>query len=416
MPSFHSDLSPSGADIYLNCLGAPNAQRGLPDDAGFEAAQGTVFHDYAEVCLKFGLEPHHFTVGTKHVVDGYEVIYDQEMVDKMYSGLDYIREILAEYPDALIFVEQWVRIPCLGIDSQGRPRGGTSDVCIIIPSIRKIICFDWKYGGIPVYPVENNQARLYVIGCWHEFAGAIFGWDPHGVEVLIHIEQPRAPGGGGEWPTTMTDVLAWGDDVAIKIKATEDPDAPRTPGHKQCRYCKARKTCGAKALWEFDMFNLKFSDADVFAETFEDMGVMVPPTLPLPEDLTPERRSFILLNWPSFKSWYDALHDAAIDDARKGRPVPMMKAVLGRSGNREFLPDFVKVAEEKAVALIGEKAYTKPQLVSPAVIEGVLGKKKFKDEFGDWLTQTPPGLSLVPVTDKRDAVQSAADKFTDDDI
>jgi hypothetical protein len=416
VPSFHSDLGPSGADIFLNCIGAPNAQRGLPDDAGYEAAQGTLFHEYGEMCLRFGLEPHQFPVNVTHVVDGFEVVFDQEMVDKMYAGLDYINEVLADHPDAILFVEQWVEIPCLGIDAQGRQRGGTSDVCIIIPSLRKIICFDWKYGGIPVYPVENNQARLYVLGCWHEFAEAILG-SPAGVEVLIHIEQPRAPGGGGEWPTTMDDILEWSKDVALKVKASEHPDAPRTPGHKQCRYCKARKTCGAKALWEFDMFNLKFSDADVFVETFEDTGVFVPPVLPLPEDLTPERRSFILLNKASFVSWYDALHEAALNDARKGREVPMMKAVLGRSGNREFLPDAIAEAEAKAVELIGpEKAYTKPVLVSPAVIEGHMGKKTFRDEFGSWITQAPPGLSLVPVTDKRAAVQSAADAFTDDDI
>lgn len=417
MPSFHSDLGPSGSDIFLNCPGAPNAQRGLPDDAGFEAAQGTVFHDYADMCLTFGLEPHHFTVGTKHIQDGYEVTFDQEMVDKMYAGLDYIREIMAAHPDAILRVEQWVDIPALGKDNLGRQRGGTSDVCITIPSLRLIICFDWKYGGIPVYPTENNQARLYVLGCWHEFAADLLGNDPHGVKVLIHIEQPRAPGGGGEWPTTMADILAWGEDVALKVAATEDPDAPRLPGHKQCRYCRARKTCGAKALWEFDMFGAKFEDADVFVENYNDTGFLVPPVLPNPEDLTPERRSFILLNKASFVSWYDSLHEAAMEDIRQGREVPLMKAVLGRAGNREFLPGEKAEAEALAKALLpADKVYTKPELNSPAVLEGHLGKKRFKDTFGKMVHQTPPGLSLVPVTDKRDAVTSAADQFSDDDV
>jgi hypothetical protein len=419
VPSFHSDLSPSGADIFLNCIGAPNAQRGLPDDAGIEAAQGTIFHEYAEMCLQFGLEPHHFPTGVVHQIEGYEITYDQEMVDSMYAGLDYIREIVAQYPDALVFVEQWVEIPALGKDAQGRQRGGTSDVCIIVPSLRKIICFDWKYGGIPVYPTENNQARLYVLGCWNAFAGEIFAWDPHGIEVLIHIEQPRAPGGGGEWTTTMADVLAFGDDVAIKVKATEDPHAPRTPGHKQCRYCRARKTCGAKAAWEFDMFNLKFSDADVAVETFNETGILVPPVLPLPEDLTPERRSFILLNWASFKSWYDALREAALDDLRKGREVPLMKAVLGRSGGRKWNQDALDEIKRKAEALVGKaNAYTKPELLSPAALEAAkgVGRAKFRETFAGLTVQEPPGLSLVPVTDKRDAVASVADAFSDDDV
>lgn len=417
MPSFHSDLSPSGADTYLNCLGAPNAQRGIPDDAGYEAAQGTVFHEYAEMCLKFGLEPHHFTVGTVHTVDGFEVVFDQEMVDRMYPGLDYIREITTQYPDAIVFVEQWVRIPALGIDREGRQRGGTSDVCIIIPSIRKIICFDWKYGGIPVYPTENNQARLYVGGCWFEFAADILG-DPHGVEVVVHIEQPRAPGGGGEWHTTMTDVLAFLDDVAIKVKATEDPNAPRTPGSKQCRYCRARKTCGAKARWEFDMLGQTFEDADVMIETYEATGIIPMAVMPPIEDLTPERRSFILLNWASFKTWYDALHEAAEADARAGRDVPLMKPVLGRSGGRKWMASKLAEIKAKATAIAGDRAFTKPELLTPAALEALpgIGRKKFREEFDSMFTQEPPGLSLVPVTDKRDAVASVSDAFSDDDV
>jgi hypothetical protein len=268
-----------------------------------------------------------------------------------------------------------------------------------------------------VYPTENNQARLYVLGCWFEFAADILG-DPHGVEVLIHIEQPRAPGGGGEWPTTMTDVLLWAEDVALKVKATEDPNAPRTPGHKQCRYCRARTTCGAKAKWEFDLLGQKFEDADVAIETYEATGVIPNAAMPDIEDLTPERRSFILLNWSSFKTWYDALHDAAIEDLKRGKDVPLMKAVLGRSGGRKWNPAEMAAIKARAVAVAGDRAYTKPELLSPAQLEALpgIGKKKFREEFAALTTQEPPGLSLVPVTDKRDGVASVADAFSDDDV
>lgn len=431
MPSFHSDLGPSGADIFLNCVGAPNAQRGLPDDAGIEAAQGTIFHEYAEMALKFGLEPYHFTVGTRHQIEGFEIVYDDEMAHHMQWGLDYIRQIMLEHPDAMLFVEQWVEIPALGKDATGRQRGGTSDVCIIIPSLRKIICFDWKYGGVPVYPVENNQARLYVLGCWQEFAGAIFDWDPHGIEVLIHIEQPRAPGGGGEWPTTMVDVLKFADDVALKVKASEDPDAPRTPGSKQCRYCRARKTCGAKAKWEFDMLGQKFADADVLLETYELTGAIPRPTMPNPVDLTPLQRSFILLNKSSFISWIDSLHEAAMEDAKYGREVPLMKVVPGRSGARKFRENFMAEVLASLRTELGkkfeEKAFTKPELRSPAQIEEEIGRAKFKKLFNFedaddpsksrlFISQDPPGLSLVPVTHKSDAIKPVAEAFNDDDV
>lgn len=420
----HSPLGPSQAHRYLHCVGAPNAERGLPDDAGFEAAQGTVFHEYADMALTFGLEPHHFTVGTAHHVNGYDVIFDQEMVDKMYGGLDWVHEHMEE--GDILFVETKVDLsPWLGPGEFG-----TADVTIIQVRRRRIICFDWKYGGIPVYPTKNEQAMEYVLGCWNTFAKNYFD-SPNGIEVLIHIEQPRAPGGGGDWPTTLNEVLAWGEDVKVLAAATKDPNAPRTPGTKQCQFCKARKTCGAKAKWEFDMLGQQFSDADVMIQTFEETGVLVPATMPPLADITPEQRSFILLNWDGFKRWRDSLHEAALADAAAGRPVPLMKVVDGRSGNREFIPAKLLAAKAKAEKLLGDKAYTTPELLSPAALEAKLGKKKFREEFGDevddpdkpgkkkvipWITQEPPGQSLVPVTDKREARVAMPDKFTDDDV
>ncbi len=56
----HSELGPSKAHRYRRCHGSVNAERGLPDDSGIEAAQGQCFHEYADLCLTFGLDPHVF--------------------------------------------------------------------------------------------------------------------------------------------------------------------------------------------------------------------------------------------------------------------------------------------------------------------------------------------------------------------
>src|SRR5690606_14314581 len=96
--------------------------------------------------------------------------------------------------------------------------------------------------------------------------------------------------------------------------------------------------------------------------------------------LTPEQRSFILLNRAMFTKWLDDLHAEAYDDAIKGRPVPNMKLVLGRSPARKWKDEEKeKVILERRFGVEG--AYTK-KLLSPAQAEEKVGKKEFAEKFG----------------------------------
>lgn len=407
----HAEYGPSKASMYLRCLGSINAERGLPDDSGFEAAQGTVFHEYAEMCLKFGLDPDDFEIGTEHVLTNgvgtkWTVQYDQEMVDNMWSGLNQIREWMELDPDAVLYVEQKV-------DLQrwlGPRQFGTSDVCIVLPNLRRIICFDWKYGGIPVYPFENEQASLYTLGCWNSFAASFFGNDAHGIEVLVHIEQPRAPGGGGQWTTTMTDLLAWAEDVKIKVEASRKPDAPRTAGEKQCRYCKARSTCAVNYAHKLDLFGQEFTDVDV--------GIANMTALELPEltELTPERLSYIWLNKAAITRWLDSIHDLLVQRSIAGKETPMLKMVKGRAPARKFIKSLEGRAKAAAIGVLGNRAFSKPELLSVAQLDTLMGKKTYNTVLKQYVDEGVPGESLVPIQDLRDPVQAAPDLFTDDDI
>jgi len=418
----HATLGPSGASKYLRCVGAPNAEKGLPDNAGFEAAEGTVFHGWVEVCLKAGLEPHDIELGTETTVEAggklYVIPYDEVMMVSMYEGFDFIEQMMALDPDAKLYVEQKVNlVPWLG-----PAQFGTTDVCIVLPNLRRIVVFDWKYGGIPVYPQGNEQASLYALGSWVSYAGKHFDMDPHGVEVHIRIEQPRAPGGGGDWHTTMSDLLAWGEDVKIKAELTRDPNAPRTPGEKQCRYCKARKggkavidgetvvkpPCPAYVTHKLDMFGMEITDLDANPDN--------PPDLPNLAELTPERLSYIWLNKGSFIKFLDDLHELILANHAQGKPTPLLKVVDGRAGPRKVLTSRSRAYESTARAWLGEKAYEPQKVLSPAKVEALVGKKAFKETFAKFVTQDPPGRSLVPIQDGREAHTNARDMLTEDDL
>lgn len=397
----HSVRSPSSAHRWRRCAGAINAERGLPDRVGVEAAEGTLFHEHAELALRLGLEPHNFKTGLMQTVSGHKVAYNDEMIEHMRGGLDFIYSILDRHPDAILFVETKVIIEPWTLEPGGK---GTSDVIIIIPSLRKIIIFDWKYGKIPVSPVENDQATLYALGVWNTVAAKIFGNDPTEIEVEIVIWQPRIPGGGGIWTTTMDALLEEGEVIKAQAEATYDPKALRTPGTKQCMYCKFSGRCPELAAYNLEQYSLRFEDLD------DGIEWGVEPPEPDFEDWTPERRSYVLLHWKVFKRWHDRLKEAAMRDYIEGKPVPFMKMVGGNQGHRFFKPGELETVKDLLIEHVGEEAIVET-VISPAQAEKKLGKKAFKTVFGEYVDQPPGKPTLVPETDPRKAIPAFTDRF-----
>lgn len=401
MAGTHSRLSPSSAHRWFRCPGAPNAEYGLSDKAGQHAAEGTAFHDIAALCLDFGLEPEDFE-GTETVADGYTFIVDAEMIRHMRPGIDWVRERAA---GNRLFVETRVELtPYLGPGE-----GGTADVGIIAVKQRRITVFDWKYGaGVPVSPVENEQLMLYGLGFWYTIAYPWFDGNPADITVELVIEQPRAPGGGGVWLTTMEALLAWGDEAALKAEGTHDPEAPRVAGEAQCKFCKARRSptgCDAYNTFTADLIGLSFDAMDD--------GAM--PALPRPGDMTPERRAYIVLHSDMVEKWLSDLHAQVLTDALQGEPTPGLKVVAGRRPGRKYKADAESKAAEILVTELGEAdAYTH-HLLSPTAAEKVLTPEAYArlSPLVD-LGESKP--VLAPENDKRPALKSYADKFSDADL
>lgn len=395
----HSVLAPSSAYMWRRCAGSIQANRGYPDKVGVEAAEGTMFHFFADLAVKFGLEPHDFPVGFTREIDGHVVSYTEEMIEDMYEGIEWILSNIEE--GAVLFTEQKVPIEEWTLEPGGF---GTSDICIILPIQRKIIIADWKYGKIAVSAAKNDQLYLYCLGLWKKYGKKFFGGDPSNIEVEFRILQPRVPLKGSSWKTTMKKVLREGESIKIDAEATYEKDAPRVAGEKQCRYCRARSDCEVWSEFNLKLMSLYFEDID---EGYEQEK---PPKLPDTRGMTPERRSYILLHRSCFMKFLDDMYRSALNDHNAGRPVPKMKLVLGRSGRRKFRESVMKDVRKNLVSDLGAEAFIKT-LVSPAVAEKKLGKKVFKKRYGSFVEQTPPKPSLVPDTDERPAVESVVDLF-----
>mgnify|MGYP000029430373 CR=1 FL=1 len=408
MPGLHSQLGPSSAHRYRRCAGSVRMTKDLPNTAGIAAAEGTVFHEFAALTLEFGLNQYDF-IGAKMDVDQFKGLeFTNEMAVKMQAGLDLLESLTA--PGAILYVEQKLDLTFwLGPDEFG-----TSDACLVDVANRRIIVFDWKWGaGVPVQPEWNDQGILYALGCWDTFAGELFEramveaemygeredqFDTGDIEVWIVIEQPRAPGGGGIWKTTMIVLLEEGLKIQTDALATRDPEAPLIPGPKQCQFCAAamHRTCPAER--DLVLSKLDLTHEQLVAD-FDEVADME-----LPEAMDPKAVAQFLLHWDMIKKFHERLHAAAYAQAENGKPPPGMKLVDGRRPARAWMDE--EKAEVVVEKIVGkDDAYTK-KLMTPTQVEDWVGKAAYKKRFAHFVSQGEPKPQLVPDTDGRDPMPS----------
>jgi hypothetical protein len=417
----HSERGPSTAHRWRPCPASVIASRGIPNEAGIAAAMGTVFHEYAAICVEFGLDPQGF-VGDKMYVKGFGwLTFDQEMADSMLNGLDLLWA-MNDVSGAKMIVETKVNLEVW----VGPGEFGTADVAIIDVTNWRIIVFDWKYGqGVPVSPDHNDQAILYALGTWSTFARQMFleamaeadGWDAamraeagapweDDIEVIIMIEQPRAPGGGGTWVTTMGELLAEGERIRADADASLVPGAPFVPGPKQCQFCPAARVNKCKARAEMLLAEVG-QDFDGLEDDFIAGAEM---EVPEARSLTPEQRTQVLLHRSMIEKFLDQLHLEAYQDAKSHRPTPGLKLVPGRNPPRKW-KDPVR-AELMLEHDLAHKAFTK-KLLSPTQVEGTVGKRSYQTRFAAMVDLGEAKPILVPESDKRQRLPDITSDFDD---
>ena len=353
-------------------------------------------------CQELGLRPEHW-VGSRLTVDGFDIEVDWEMVHACEEGMAYLAEF-EDNPDCEVFVETRVSLEpwC------GPGEFGTSDVAIVNAKERWIIIFDWKYGMIPVWPEANDQCYGYCLGFWNDVAWKLMG-NPEDVKVTFVIEQPRVSGAGGAWETTMSRVLEFGEYVRHRANRSQDDDAPRTAGEKQCQWCRARFDCGTHDNYMLEIMGTKFEDIDDAVEAGE--------ALVLPSAMTPERRSYILQHKSLITRWFEGLHSSAYSDAVAGRPVPEMVLVPGRRPPRAWKDEAEHKAEIALKKRLGVDAF-KTKMVSPAEAEKAMGKKDYNEYLHRFVNTGEARPILANAKDTREPIESTLDalaRFNEED-
>lgn len=398
----HSIFSASGSGLWMHCAGGLLPNLLAPDEAKEEAAEGTVAHGVGELWLRTCKKPSHL-IGTVQTIKEGDRSYDIEITVEM---LHYVQEYFdwCSWLPGKHFIETKVYY------SQITPierQGGTADH--VACTYQRMVITDLKFGkGVQVFAKNNTQALLYALGFFYEN-----DWLYDFQEIEMRICQPRMSH-FDTWIVSRAELLEFAEHARVRAHLAWSLDAPRTPGEKQCLFCKVKASCAA----HFHM------QAELTAGAFGDLGepVTVEQVVALRDNiefqqivkvtdvyrLTTEEMSTLYRYRSLFEGWWKSLHNELNIRAAAGEVIPGMKLVEARSKR------IVKNEDEAVRVLVEEHGLSRKDLVqeklsSPASIEKLLRKHGVRPKdlaaILDPLVRKPPGKpTLVSEADRRPAI------------
>ena len=369
----HAFLSASASHRWLNCPPSAKLCESIPDQSSPYAQEGTDCHELCAHLVETALgrdspDP------TENL--GY---YNAEMQNCAEEYCGYVLQQLEEAkkycPDPMVFIEQRLDF------SRWVENGfGTGDCLILADKVLTII--DYKHGlGVLVDSTENSQLMCYALGALEAFDG-IYDIE----QVTMTIFQPRREN-ISTWSISKEELLKWAEEVLKPTAALAYEGKGDFKAGDHCQFCKVKATCRKRAEYNLELAKYDFE----MPATLDDLEIAA--ILPKVDDLI---------------SWGNDLKEYALAQAQTGVHYEGFKVVEGRSVR--------KYTDEAVVAATVQKAGFDPyeqKLLGITAMNTMLGKKRFEELLGG-LVYKPPGKPvLVPESDKRPAMNTAAEDFKD---
>ena len=362
-PNDHALLSASSSHRWLNCNPSARLEREFADRETTAAAEGTAAHALAEHKLKRRLK-----LRSERPVSVYDT---DEMETCTDDYADFVMEQVTKErrrdPDTQVFIEQRLDFSCYV------PEGfGTGD-CLIV-SRGRIHIIDLKYGmGLLVDSEENPQMKLYALAALKQYE------EQYKIKkVKLTIFQPRREN-VSTWETSVAKLKKWATkELVPKAEKAFKGEGEYCPG-EWCIFCKAAVKCRARA---------------------EDKLRLAQSEFKMPPLLTDAEIEDVLAKLPDIKKWADEIQEYALAKALAGKEWAGFKLVEGRSV-RKFTDERAVV---KAANAAGYHDIYKQSLISITEMEKLMGKAEFSKVLGALVTKPQGKPTLVPDTDKRQAI------------
>ena len=362
-PNDHALLSASSSHRWLHCNPSARLEREFADRESVAAAEGTAAHALAEHKLKRKLK-----LRSERPVSPFDT---DEMETCTDDYADFVMEQVTKErrrdPDTQVFIEQRLDFSCYV------PEGfGTGDALVV--SRGRIHIIDLKYGqGLLVDSEENPQMMLYALAALNQYE------EQYQIKkVKLTIFQPRRDN-VSTWETTVAKLKKWATkDLVPKAQRAFKGEGEYCPG-EWCIFCKAAVKCRARADDKLRLAQSEFK---------------------MPPLLTDAEIESVLAKLPDIKKWADEIQEYALAKALAGKEWTGFKLVEGRSV-RKFTDERAVV---KAANEAGYHDIYKQTLISITEMEKLMGKAEFSKVLGALVTKPQGKPTLVPDTDKRQAI------------
>lgn len=403
--SAHSIFSPSGSAMWAYCSGSLIPNLFAKDTAGEDAAVGTVAHGVGEEWLTSGVCPEHLIGTTVDVVEGdrtFTVEIDGSMLEYVGQYVDWCIYLPGSH-----FVE--TKVDFSDLTPLNRQRG-TADHAACEPG--RLTVTDLKYGkGIKVFAENNTQAILYAYGFFKAY-DELFDFN----EIVIRIAQPRLDH-FDEWVITRDELLEWAAWLKDRAFAAWCKDGDRSPGIKQCQWCKVKPDCAAFAVFAERAIDGVFEvlGDPVTADDMSDMSAKIDQGRVnlRPVDigsLTTAQKAALLPFRSTIESWFRGLFEDLERRCAEGEVVPGYKMVDGKS-NRVFT-NTIDAAEELDFLGLPDDVIHPRGMISPAQAETALSKIGYKRKqlpglLGKVVRKPPGKPTMASESDKRPAIVEA---------
>lgn len=440
----HARLAPSSSKTWTNCTIAPayvEANKHLvPADTGSEwADEGMRAHDFAADILlnKTKLED-----------------IPMEMRDPVG---EYVAHCLSLVPAGTSYQVE-VSVPLF----YQRDQKGTCDFAIVTDE--RVTIRDYKHGmGVQVMSADNPQLAIYAYSLIKDLEDVYDFEDDTMIDLKVVQPRHRLSEEDEAWVLPLSQFRDYCNKIALKAqdataavtavkahipprKANEEPyhpdeirnrvsDAveflPQDGDHGSCRWCKAKSFCGvrhAEATVDHDTSALLALMPDLTKEENKapveqridnvlDMELVQDEIIPQHGDTL--RLDYLIQVWRNKKKIEKFLGDVEeyLEALAKERPLPGLKWVEGRQGNRAWGNEGEADTFLKGQKLKQEERYTF-KLKTPTQIEALLKEKiekstRTKNRFDQLVTRSNGKPVLVSEDDKRPALPSPGDVMPD---
>ena len=374
MAGKHAILSASSSERWINCPPSARLCENYPDKGSDYAAEGTDAHTLCEYRLKLALG-----LPTKDPIEDLGW-YNEEMEECAAAYTAYVMELVEAAKQSgstpTVLIEQRVDF------SRWVESGfGTADCIVIADHILNIV--DYKHGqGVEVSAVDNSQMKLYALGAL-EIIDYLYDID----EIQMTIFQPRK-GNVSVFRITREALLEWAEgELTRQAQLAFEGKGDFCCG-EWCRFCKAKAECRERANANLALAQLEFQ---------------------LPALLDDEEIAEILGKLDALVSWASDVKEYALQQAISGKAWTGWKLVEGRS-NRRYTNENAVIA---AVVQAGYDPFEK-KVLGITAMQKALGKARFDELLSPYIEKPQGKPTLVPESDKRPAMNTAKNDFTED--